>query len=115
LKRLRLESNKLTDYGIQASLVEELQNLEELTLLCYKVTDESLMAIARNMELKVLKTEFCYELTSDAIQNATRLLKERGTKVLINPFCGQMEIEKIHDFLNENGPIHVSVPEFPVT
>lgn len=71
-------------------------------------------ALVQKMKLKQLKTEFCYELSQEAIDFAKSKLEERGAVAILNSFCGSMEIEKIHDFLNENGPIHVSVPEFPV-
>lgn len=48
------------------------------------------------------------------IQWASKIWKDRGSEVIINPYCGNMEVEQIHEFLNENGPIHVSIPDFPV-
>jgi hypothetical protein len=68
--------------------------------------------IVRKMDLSVFKTEFCYEFTLNAIEWATKIMKERGNKVLVNPFCGIMDMESVHEFLNDNGPIHISVPEY---
>jgi len=113
LKRLRLESNKMTDYGVTSGIIG-VTSLEELTLMCYKLTDESLLLIMKQLDnLRLLKTEFCYEFSASAVRQVKRHFQSKGGKAVINPFCGTMEVEKVHEFLNENGPLHVSIPDFP--
>ncbi|OXA51095.1 hypothetical protein Fcan01_14211 [Folsomia candida] len=121
LKSFRMES--ITDRALDMiyAMMPQLEELEVTNgsftsagLSGIPITDESLCAIVRRLGLKEIKTEFCYEFTQPMIQWASKIWKDRGSEVIINPYCGNMEVEQIHEFLNENGPIHVSIPDFPV-
>jgi hypothetical protein len=99
LKSLALSSKFITDASILRGVVD-CKSLRKLELSASSLTDESLISLVDEMDLDTLKTELCYNFTSDAIRYAKDKMKNRN--ISINDYNGPMKQSEIPQFMRRN-------------
>lgn len=71
-----------------------------LLLVYFQITDKGLLRLSSELDLFYLKTEYCFQFSTAAVQHVTKKMK--GRQLSLNEYTGPMRQNEIPKFMRRN-------------